>query len=83
MSRNIVALRRKGVAAFVAATAALLVGAGAYSASAAQPEPTKVSANGYISYDAMRWGTIAGSNHQGQQANPYDRGCSKINLCRG
>lgn len=48
--------------------------------------PSQAEANnkGQISYDALKKNQ-AGKNHTrpGAKANPYNRGCSKINQCRG
>ena len=48
------------------------------------PSQAEAGNNGHINYDALKKNQ-GGKNatRPGQPANKYNRGCSKINMCRG
>ncbi|KAL0918577.1 hypothetical protein M5K25_010592 [Dendrobium thyrsiflorum] len=58
---------------------------------ATEPSRRILATSGYISYDALKRGSVpcnrAGASYYncrpGAEANPYHRGCSAITQCRG
>jgi hypothetical protein len=48
------------------------------------PSQAEAGNNGHISYDALKKNQgNKNATRPGQQANPWSRGCNKINHCRG
>jgi hypothetical protein len=47
------------------------------------PSEAKAGNNGHISYDALKKNHANKNTRPGQQANPWSRGCSAQQKCRG